>query len=106
MLSVPDVNQVLKKLNGRFGLTGILKFLYYKRKIDAVRMLIGGVKKEYRQKGVMAALYSETEKNAMKLGYKRCEFGWTLEDNDTINSTVLAAGGRIYKKYRICEKDI
>lgn len=105
-VTVPDINQVLKKLNGRLGPIEILKFLYYKKKIDGVRSLIGGVIKEYRNTGIIALLYYETEKRAVKLGYKWCELGWNLEDNDLINRFDLAVGGKIYKKYRICEMKI
>ena len=105
-VTIPDMNQVLKKLNGRLGPIEILKFLYYKKKIDGVRSLIGGVKKEYRNTGIIAVLYYETEKNVVKLGYKWCELGWNLEDNDLINRFDMAIGGKIYKKYRIYEMKI
>lgn len=105
-ITIPDVNQVLKKLNGRLGPIEILKFLHYKKKIDGTRSLIGGVRKEYRKKGIFAVLYYETEKNAVRLGYKWGELGWNLEDNDLINRFDIAIGGRIYKKYRIFEMAI
>ncbi len=102
-LSLPDLNQVLKHLDGKLGLIEILKFLYYKNKIDGIRSLVGGVKKEYRETGIVAVLFYETEKAALKKGYKWCELGWNLEDNDLINKFDTAIGGRIYKKYRIYE---
>lgn len=105
-VTIPDINQVLKKLNGKLGLIGILKFLYYKKKIDGTRSLIGGVKKEYRNTGIIAVLYYETAMNAVRLGYKWGELGWNLEDNDLINSFDMAIGGKIYKKYRIYEMEI
>ncbi|MGQ9707539.1 MAG: hypothetical protein ACUVUR_01520 [bacterium] len=105
-VTVPDVNQVLKRLNGRLGPIEILKFLYFRRKIDGVRSLIGGVKKEYRNTGIIAVLYYETERNAAAKGYKWCELGWNLEDNDLINQFDIAIGGSIYKKYRIYEMAI
>ena len=100
-VTVPDINQVLIKLNGRLGPAGLLKFLYYRNKIDGIRSLIGGVKKEYRNTGIISILYRETELAALRLGYKWCELGWNLEDNDLINQFDAAIGGRIYKKYRI-----
>lgn len=105
-VTIPDINQVIKELNGRLGPIEILKFLYYKRKINGVRSLIGGVKKEYRNTGIISVLYYETEKVAARLGYKWCELGWNLEDNDLINKFDLAIGGKIYKKYRIYEMKI
>jgi len=105
-VTVPDINQVLKKLNGRLGPIEVLKFLYYKRKITGVRSLVAGIKKEYRETGLIAVLYYETEKAGIRLGYKWCELGWNLEDNDLINKFDAAVGGKIYKKYRIYEMKI
>jgi hypothetical protein len=105
-VTVPDVNQVLKKLNGRMGLLEMLKFLYYKRQITGVRSLIGGVLKKYRETGIIAVLYYESEKANIRLGYDWCELGWNLEDNDLINKFDIAIGGKIYKKYRIYEMTV
>jgi GNAT superfamily N-acetyltransferase len=105
-VTVPDINQVLIKLDGKLGPVGLAKFLYYRNKIDGIRSLIGGVKKEYRNTGIISVLYRETEKAAVRLGYKWCELSWNLEDNDLINKFDEALGGKVYKKYRICETDI
>ncbi len=34
----PDINPLLKRLNGRIGLTGLLKFLIYRREINGLRV--------------------------------------------------------------------
>ncbi|MCK4447089.1 MAG: hypothetical protein KAW56_08405 [Candidatus Marinimicrobia bacterium] len=105
-VTIPDFNQVLKRLNGRLGPVGILKLLYYRRKITGLRALIFGLKKEYRHTGINAVMYYETEKAGAKLGYRWCEMSWNLEDNDLINRFDEAVGGKLYKKYRIYEKEI
>ncbi|MBS4015424.1 MAG: hypothetical protein KGZ86_03205 [Candidatus Latescibacteria bacterium] len=106
VVTIPDINQVLKRLNGKLGLIEMVKFLYYRRKIDGTRALIGGIKKEFRQSGIISLLFYESIKHAQKHGYKWCEFGWNLEDNDLINQFDMAIGGKIYKKYRIYEMKI
>lgn len=105
-VTIPDINQVLIKLNGRLGPIELLKFLYYKNKITGVRSLIGGVRKEYRESGIIAVLYYESEKANLRLGYEWCELGWNLEDNELINKFDEAIGGKLYKKYRIYEMTI
>lgn len=105
-VTIPDINQILKRLNGKMGLIEMLKFVYYRKKVDGVRSLIGGVKKEYRNSGIITLLFYETVKNAIRLGYKWSELGWNLEDNDLINQFDMAIGGKIYKKYRIYEMKI
>lgn len=105
-VTLPDINFIIKKMNGKMGILEIIKFLYYKNKIKGIRSLIGGVKREYRNSGIIAVLYYETEKNALKKGYDWCELGWNLEDNDLINKFDMAIGAKIYKKYRIFEINI
>ena len=56
-LSVPDFNQVLRHMNGRILPFGWLKALWYRRRIDRVRVWALGVKREYQHTGVAARLY-------------------------------------------------
>ena len=105
-ITLPDYNFIFKKLKGKLGPIGILKFLYYRKKIDGSRAFVFGFKKEYRRLGLPALLYFETEKTGLNHGYKWCELSWNLEDNDLINQFDAKVGGRVYKKYRIFEKAI
>ncbi len=105
-ITLPDLNFVLKKLNGKLGPIQLLKFLYYKRKIKGLRSIIFGLKKEYRRTGINVVLYYETEVRGAKLGYESCEMSWNLEDNDMINRFDEAVGGKLYKKYRLYEKSL
>ncbi|MCX7995685.1 MAG: N-acetyltransferase [candidate division WOR-3 bacterium] len=100
-LTVPNYNFILKKLNGNLNLIGMLKFLYYKNKIKEARLMIMGVKQEYQKLGLEALMFLETFKAGMKLGYQSGELSWTLEDNHSVNNTIIKMGGKLYKKYRI-----
>jgi GNAT superfamily N-acetyltransferase len=100
-ITLPNINEVLKKLNGKLGPIEIIKFLYYRRKIEGCRTLVGGVKEEHRKTGVIAVLFYETAKRAIEAGYKWCELSWNLEDNDLINRFDSEIGGVLYKKYRL-----
>jgi GNAT superfamily N-acetyltransferase len=101
LISLPDYNQVLKKFNGKLSLFGIFKFLYYRRKIDALRLMVMGVVKEYRHKGIEAIMYERGLKNALRIGYKHCELSWILDDNIMTQRTAEMMNGRIYKKYAV-----
>ena len=105
-MAVPDYNQILGKINGRLGPVGIMKFLWYSRKISDIRVLTMGVKKEYRKKGIEGLLYLESFKAAVKKGYERAEMSWILEDNVLMQRGCELMGGKLYKKYRIYEKKI
>ena len=104
---LPDINPVLKRLNGRVGPWGLLKTLIYRREIIGLRSLIFGVKEEYRQLGLpLLALHHLFGILKKKEQYHHLELGWTLEDNDAINFLVEEAGAGIYKKYRIFRKSL
>ena len=58
-ITAPDVNQVLKKMNGRLLPLGWWHYLRRAKTIDRVRVGFLGVKPEYQHTGVAAALYVE-----------------------------------------------
>jgi len=104
--AVPDFNEILKKIKGRLTPISIIKALYYRKKIKSIRLLLFGVKKAYRHKGVESIMLREAFKGAIKYGFKKVEFSWILEDNfDTINLTQIINAKR-YKTLRIYEKHI
>lgn len=103
---LPDYNFVLKHMKGRFNLISIIKGIYYSKKIKDLRLLLLGIRTEFRQKGVDALLFREGFKGAKKRGYKRAEFSWILEDNIPVQKLIEMIKGRLYKKYRIYEKTL
>ncbi len=102
-VSLPDYNEVLKHLNGKVGFLGTLKFLYYSRKINTIRVMLLGVKPAFRKKGVEGLLYAETFKRGIKRGYFQAECSWILENNFLMQHGLEAMGGKRYKTYRIYE---
>lgn len=101
LIAIPDYNFVLKKMNGKLLPTGFLKFLYYKRKIKDLRLMIMGVKKEYRQKGIESLMFLESLKNSVKGGYQNCELSWILDDNIMTQRSAQMMNGSLYKKYAV-----
>ena len=100
-ITVPNYNYVLKKLNGKLGPIEMLKFLYYKRKIKEVRLMIMGVRKQFQKMGLESLLYLESFKAGQRLGFKGGELSWTLEDNYEVNNGIKKVGAKLYKKWRI-----
>jgi GNAT superfamily N-acetyltransferase len=103
-LTLPDFNQVLAKLNGRLLPFGWLKALRAKGKIDAVRVIVLGVKPEYRHTGVAARLYQMHFDAAERTPQKTGEGGWTLETNEAMNRSYEGLGGEIKRRYRLYER--
>ncbi len=105
-LTLPDYNQVLKKLHGRLLPFGWLTALRERKKIDAVRVFALGVKPAYQHTGVAAGLYKRHYDMAAATPQKGGETGWILETNVPMNRGMEAMGGEIVKTYRIYGKDL
>jgi hypothetical protein len=105
-VSIPDVNQVLKRMRGRLLPFGLVHFLRRRQIVNRARMLLLGVVSDARRLGIYPLLIAESYRRGVAAGYVRAELGWTLEDNHLINVGIEAAGGRRYKTYRIYEKPI
>jgi GNAT superfamily N-acetyltransferase len=106
-LTLPDINQVMAKLNGRLLPFGWLRFLRGKGKIDRLRVFALGVKHDYQHTGVGAGLYLKHLETAAQPGaIKGGEMGWILETNEAMNRAMEGMGGRIVKRYRLFEQSL
>lgn len=105
-VTLPDINQAIKYANGRLFPIGLLKILWHRRHIDALRVFVMGVLKEYRTRGLDAAMYYKTMNTALKKGYKWGDMSWILESNLPMRRVLERVGAEIYKTYRIYEKKI
>jgi GNAT superfamily N-acetyltransferase len=103
-LTLPDYNQVLRHLNGRLLPFGWAKALWYRRKIDRVRVFALGAKPEWQHTGVGAKLYELHWDAGERTGMGRGETGWTLESNKRMNRAMERMGGKIIRTYRVYEK--
>ena len=100
-LALPDINQAIKGLNGKLFPFGLFKFLANKKKIDQLRVIIMGVKKEYHKKGIDAIFYRDIIRDANNNGIRGAEISWVLEDNFAMKQSAEKLGARVYKTFRI-----
>jgi GNAT superfamily N-acetyltransferase len=105
-LTLPDINQVTKRMNGRLLPLGWLRFLLGRRKIDRVRVFALGVKPEYQHTGIAARFYVRHIETAARVGVSGGEEGWILETNEAMNRAMEGMGGTVVKRYRLYEKSI
>ena len=105
-LTLPDFNQVLVHLNGRLLPFGWAKALYWRRKVDRVRVFALGVKREYQHTGVAARMFEMHFDSAARTPQKGGELGWILENNTAMNRAMEGMGGKIARRYRFYEKPL
>jgi hypothetical protein len=109
-ICIPNLMEILDGVNGRLFPIGIFKLLYRFKfhKFEQARLMFLGIKPEHRGAlgGLSVLLYVETHKGGLKLDVKTAELGWTLEDNQKINTGITFMGGTVGKVYRIFGKDL
>lgn len=103
-LTIPDINQVLQRMNGRVFPTGWWHFLRRRRIIDRCRVGFLGVRPEYQHTGVAAGLYIEHFDMAEIGPVTWGEMGWILETNTPMNRGMEAMGGEVVKRFRMYER--
>jgi GNAT superfamily N-acetyltransferase len=106
-LTLPDLFQALIHVrNGRLLPLGILKLLYWQRRINQVRVLAMGIRHKYRGLGIDALFYHRTLRYAETKNRQRGELSWILEDNDNMRAAIEKLGGEVYKTYRLYDQPI
>lgn len=106
-LSLPDLFQALIHVkSGRLLPFGILKLLYWQRKVSQVRVLAMGISHRYRGLGLDALFYHRTFRYAETKGRQRGECSWILEDNHAMKAALEKMGGYVYKTYRLYDQPI
>lgn len=113
MLTFPDINQVLKRINGKlfpFGWFHLLRWLRFP-KGAGMRVPLMGVKKELHNSRVASQLafmmISEIRRNADEVyGSSRGEIGWILDDNQGMIAIADAIDSKVNREYVVFEKSL
>jgi hypothetical protein len=105
-LALPDLNQVLTHLGGNMGPLEILKFLWYRRKIDTLRVLTLGLLPEYRSQGLDVLMYRDLFQAGFKRGIWHGEFSWVLEDNLVMCRPLERMGAAVDRVYRLYDRPV
>jgi hypothetical protein len=112
MVLLPNINEVIRDLNGRLLPFGWLKLLW-RLKVKypkSARIPLMGVRCRYHDSLMGAALafgvIGDAQQPAIKRGIKEVELSWILEDNMGMRGIIEFLGGRVYKTYRIYSKQL
>ena len=113
MMTIPNINELIRDLNGELFPFGWAKLLWRLRnpRTKRVRVPLMGVAKKLqgsRLAGQLAFMLIEHIRRACvgKYGVTHGEFGWILEDNQGMMSIAQLPGANINHTYRIFEKEL
>ena len=102
LIMFPDVNQILKHLNGKLHLINKLKFLYLKQKhtITRARITIMGVAPKYQKSGIESALFWHLQQVMNKKPwYTELELSWVGDFNPKMRALHESVGAKYAKKH-------
>jgi GNAT superfamily N-acetyltransferase len=101
ILALPDVNEILKDMNGKLFPFGIFRFLSRRRSIRGVRVIVLCVHPMLRSKGIETLLIHKVHQRILSGGYKRAEFSIVNENNMRMRNILENFGFHLTKRYRI-----
>lgn len=113
MITIPDINELIRDLNGALLPFGWAKLLWRLRnpRTSRVRVPLMGVAKKLQGSklaGQLAFMLIEHTRRACvdKYGVTHGEFGWVLEDNQGMMSIAELPGADVNHVYRIFKRDL
>ncbi|MBY0499136.1 MAG: N-acetyltransferase [Nitrosomonas sp.] len=110
MVGLPNLNEVLAKLNGNLFPFGWLKLIRSIRnhEIRSGRIPLMGVRKQFHNTPMglaLACLVIDAPRQAgIARGIQEVEMSWILEDNMAMRNILDHLGSEQYKRYRIYQK--
>jgi len=101
-LMYPDVNLILKKLNGKLHMWNMLRFLWYKKRktMTRARGVLMGVIPKYQGLGIESAfIWNLIQVFKRKTHYEEIEFSWVGDFNPKMRKIFISVGSKSVKRY-------
>ena len=102
LVMLPDVNQILKHLNGKLHIWNKLRFLYLKRNktMTRTRITVMGVVPQYQRHGIESAIFKNMD-NVMKTKphIDTIEMSWVGDFNTKMRALHEAVGGKFAMRH-------
>jgi GNAT superfamily N-acetyltransferase len=101
-LMFPDMNQILKHLNGKLNLFSMIRFFYLKKRkiMTRAKGLLMGVIPKYQGLGIESAFILKIrDVFARKPHYNEIEFSWVADFNPKMRKIFISVGSIPVKNY-------
>ncbi|MCP9770809.1 hypothetical protein EGI22_23135 [Lacihabitans sp. LS3-19] len=106
VIGMPDIAKGIQECNGRLFPLGFWKIFQSQRKTKDLILMLGGIKKEYRNIGLDFWLSLEIFNEIHKAGIITVKGHLVLESNVKTQAKMTKFGGEVNKRFRIFEKNI
>jgi hypothetical protein len=105
-IAMPNLAEGFRRAKGRlfpFGIFWILRAAHQTQQLDS---LVGGIRSDFRGKGVDAMIGCATMTAAIKSGFRFVDSHHELEYNRKVRGEMEKLGGKVYKWFRIYRKHL
>jgi GNAT superfamily N-acetyltransferase len=112
LVMFPNLNEMIRDLNGRLLPFGWLKLLWRLKVVGArsARIPLMGVRRRYQGTLLGAALalmvIAPVHEKARRQGIKAVDMSWILEQNQGMRKIIDSVGSILHKRYRIYQKEL
>lgn len=105
-VGLPDFSNGIRKARGRIFPFGLFKILADSKKSKKLLMMLGGVKKEYRGKGIEVLMGVKILQSAIRHKMDTLDSHLVLETNTKMRAEYERVGCQVVKKFRIYQKEL
>ena len=105
-IGMPDLSSGIIKAHGRLLPFGIFHILRASKKSRKLLMLLGGVRKDYRGKGIDVLMAVKMFEACITHKMELIDIHLVLEVNTKMRAECERIGGEIVKRFRIFQKDL
>jgi hypothetical protein len=105
-VGMPDFSKGIRDAKGRLFPFGIFKILKDSKRSKKLLMMLGGVKKEYRGKGLDVLMGVKILQSGIKHKMDSLDSHLVLENNTKMRSEYERVGCQVVKKFRIYQKEL
>lgn len=101
IIGIPNVVPGIRRARGRLLPLGWLWIVRAGMRARRLDLLLGGIKEEYRGKGVDVLLGRAMIRSAQAAGFEYFDSHHELECNTRVRAEMERMGGQVYKRYRV-----
>jgi hypothetical protein len=106
VIGIPNMAPGIRKAKGRLLPFGIFKILHAMKTTKQLDLYLGGIKDTYRGRGLDVMLGVPMIESAQRSGFTFMDSHHELETNLKMRAEMERLGGKIYKRYRIFQKQL
>ncbi len=105
-IAMADISEGIKKSKGYLFPFGIFQIFAAARKTKQINLLLGAIDPRYQGRGLDVWMGLSLVKSARETGKMVMDSHLELETNTKVRAEMEKFGGKVYKKFRIYQRDI